>query len=638
MAPSWDMSGSVIDVDERRRAEEALRQSEGRLRRAQEAGGIGDWELDLATEAVYWSDRIYRLLAVEPGQVRPCWKAVRELIHPDDRDRIAREVEATAAGLGPLDTEFRVLRPDGSIRWLASRGELVLGADGRPERLAGVCFDQTERKEAEERIRELALHDPLTGLPNRRMLLSVLTRELARARREGCSLSLLLVDLDDFKGINDTLGHTAGDELLVLTAQRLQACLRDGDHVARLGGDEFAVVAVGAGGSDAPAALASRIVEVLGQPAELRGVEIRPGASVGIVIWPSDGADAEALLARADLALYAAKEAGRGTWRFFEAAMQERARTIASLDRDLRRALERGEFVLHFQPIVELQAFRLRGFEALLRWRHPDRGLTAPGEFLPQAERNRLIVPLTYWGIAEALRQAAAWRAGGIADAYVAVNLALPVLAGEGLVEHVGARLRAEGLPADALLAEVTEGAMAEGDRVTAMLARLRGTGVRIGIDDFGAGYSSLARLRDLPFDLLKIDRAFLAGSSRKEEAILRAVVELARGLDVPTVAEGVETPSPAGAPASRRRLLHARLPDRPAHARGRHHPVGAWMGAEPVAGHAQQRPGPGGSRPQRAGSMIFCRERRVRGPRADARCPPASACPNEPSTRIPQL
>jgi diguanylate cyclase (GGDEF)-like protein/PAS domain S-box-containing protein len=536
--------GSVIDVDERRRAEEALRQSEGRLRRAQEAGGIGDWELDLATEAVYWSDRLYRLLAVEAGQVRPCWKAMRELIHPDDRDRVAREVEATAAGLGPLDTEFRVLRPDGAIRWLASRGELMLGADGRPERLVGVCFDQTERKEAEERIWELALHDPLTGLPNRRMLLSVLTRELARARREACSLSLFLVDLDDFKGINDTLGHTASDELLVLTARRLQACLRDGDHVARLGGDEFAVVAVGAGGPDAPAALAGRIVQVLGQPAELRGAEIRPGASVDIVIWPSDEADAEALLARADLALYAAKEAGRGTWRFFEAAMQERARTVASLDRDLRRALERGEFVLHFQPIVELQAFQLRGFEALLRWRHPDHDLTAPGEFLPRAERNRLIVPLTYWAIAEALRQAAAWRAGGAADAYVTVNLALPVLAGDGLVEHVGARLRAEGLPADALLAEVTEGAMAEGDRVTVMLAQLRGTGVRIGIDDFGAGYSSLARLRDLPFDLLKIDRAFLAGSSRKEGAILRAVVELARSLDVPTVAEGVETPA----------------------------------------------------------------------------------------------
>ena len=536
--------GSVIDVDERRRAEEALRQSEGRLRRAQEAGGIGDWELNLATGEAYWSDRLFHLLGMEPGQLQPSLEIARHLIHPEDRDRVVAEMDAAVAGLSAFDSEFRILRADGAVRWMASRAEVALNAHGRPSRLVGVNFDVTDRKEADERIRELALQDPLTGLSNRRMLLAVLARELARARREGCALSLLLVDLDDFKGINDTLGHTAGDELLVLTAQRLQACLRNGDHVARLGGDEFAVVAVGAGGPDAPGALASRIVEVLGQPAELRGVEIRPGASVGIVIWPSDGADAEALLARADLALYAAKEAGRGTWRFFEAAMQERARTIASLDRDLRRALERGEFVLHFQPIVELQAFRLRGFEALLRWRHPDRGLTAPGAFLPQAERNRLIVPLTYWTVAEALRHAAAWRAGGAADAYVSVNLAVPALAGDGLIDHVTARLRSEGLPADALLAEVTEGAMAEGERVMAMLAQLREAGVRIGIDDFGAGYSSLARLRDLPFDLLKIDRAFLAGSSTKEEAILRAVVELARGLDVPTVAEGVETRS----------------------------------------------------------------------------------------------
>jgi diguanylate cyclase (GGDEF)-like protein/PAS domain S-box-containing protein len=535
--------GSVLDIDEQKRTEQALRESEARLRRAQEAGGMGDWEMNLDTGALEWSDRLYRLLGLERTSVAPTLESALELIHPEDRGRVGAAVAAIRAGGGALDTEFRVLLPDGTHRWLASRAELVRDETGRPRRLVGVKFDVTERKLAEERICRLALQDPLTGLPNRRMLLGLLARELARAARDGGRIELFLVDLDEFKQVNDTLGHSAGDALLHEAARRLRGCVRERDHVARLGGDEFAVLVLDGAGARAGRALADRLVGVLRDPVELRGIETRPGASVGVAVWPDDAADAEALLAHADLALYAAKEAGRGTWRFFEPAMQDRARRAAALERDLRLACERDEFVLHYQPILDLASLRPCGLEALLRWRHPERGLVTPAEFLRAAERSRVIVPLTFWSLHEALRQAAAWRYHWPEPLFVAVNVATPALEREGLVAPVAARLRTQGLPASSLVVEVTEGAMVPGGAATAQLVELRQLGVRIAIDDFGAGYSSLVRLRDLPLDLLKIDRAFLEASGGTGEAILRAVVDLARSVGVTTVAEGVEGP-----------------------------------------------------------------------------------------------
>ena len=387
----------------------------------------------------------------------------------------------------------------------------------------------------------MALTDPLTGLPNRRALLERLEVEIARAREQGGSVLLCMVDLDHFKTINDSLGHSTGDALLSEAAQRLRLGAPEGSVVARLGGDEFAVLAAGPIHEDELGQRAQRLVGQFRSPFTVRGSEMRIGATVGIARYPADAPDAEMLLAHADLALYAGKKGGRGTWRLFRPVMHEQASMQATLDRDLRLAVERGEFALHFQPIVEIEGLRLRGFEALLRWQHPEQGTIPPSSFLAAAERNRLIVPLTFWVVDEALRHAAAWRAAGIGPVQVAVNLAASALDTSTVAEHAGERLRAHSLTPDSLLVEVTEGVIADGHRAMAALQALRSLGIQIAIDDFGAGHSSLARLRDLPLDVLKIDRAFITPPHGRSEAILRAVVDLARGLDLPTVIEGVE-------------------------------------------------------------------------------------------------
>jgi diguanylate cyclase (GGDEF)-like protein/PAS domain S-box-containing protein len=544
-SPVSEYQGVGRDVTAQREAEEAARAAAERTALALTAGGMGTWEWDALTDRLAWDAAECRLFAIEPSAAPATVGAFLGFVHPGDRARL----EQVERPNGPFEDEYRVLRPDGTVRWLVEKGLATRDATGRLVRMVGVNYDITERKAAEEQVRELALTDPLTGLPNRRALQELLARELARAQRGGPAVGLLLIDLDDFKRVNDTLGHSAGDALLAEAARRLRTAVREGDLVARIGGDEFAVLASAAGsGSDSEfAALADRAVRRLMEPFRLCGgddahEEAWAGASAGLAVFPRDAVDAEALLAHADIALYAAKAAGRGTWRPFRPAMQERLRLRAALDRDLRLTLERGGLELHYQPVVEVEGLALRGLEALIRWRHPDQGVVPPSALLAAAERDRLLAPLTFWTVTQALRQVATWRAAGLAGVHVAVNLATTVLDGVAVAEHVEQRLEAEGLPPDALLVEVTEGAMADSRRAVTTLEALRALGVRVAVDDFGAGYSSLARLRDLPLDALKIDRAFLGTPGGKGEAILSAVVELARGLDVPTVVEGVET------------------------------------------------------------------------------------------------
>ena len=526
------------DVTERKRAEAAAQAAAEQTALVLTAGRMGTWHWDALADRLTWDDTQCRLFGLEPDEAPRTLASFLSLVHPEDRGRLEQVTRADE----PFEDEFRILHADGSIRWIAERGIATHDASGRIIRMLGVNYDTTERKAAEERIRELALTDPLTGLPNRRTLQELLTREMARAARGGPVVALLLVDLDDFKRINDTLGHAAGDTLLAEVARRLQASVREGDIVARIGGDEFAVLATAEEDGGRFAALAERLVEKMDAPVQLHGTDVRAGASVGLATFPGDAADAGALLAHADLALYAAKAAGRGTWRPFHQTMQEQVRSQAALERDLRTAFERNELSLHYQPIIRVDGLELQGFEALLRWNHPDKGPVSPTAFLAAAERDRLIIPLTFWTLAEALRHAAEWRAAGMGEPFVSVNLGARVLDAAALGEHVEQRLAAEEVPARTLVVEVTEGSIADSRGVVATLEGLRRLGVRVAVDDFGAGYSSLARLRDLPLDLLKVDRAFLAAPFDRGEAILRAIVALAKGLDLPTVAEGVET------------------------------------------------------------------------------------------------
>jgi diguanylate cyclase (GGDEF)-like protein len=355
-------------------------------------------------------------------------------------------------------------------------------------------------------------------------------------------LAVLYVDLDCFKDVNDALGHPVGDALLRMAAERLRGCVRDGDTVARLGGDEFAIIQDSIRNDEEASDLAKRIAEVIGAPFQVEGHDVTVSASIGIAMAPRDGADPDTLLKFADMALYAAKTDGRRTYRFFEPDMNERLHARRAMETDLRLAFARNEFELYYQPTIDIGSGRVVGFEALLRWHHPERGLVPPGEFIPLAESIGLIVPLGEWVLREACAEAARWPG----DMTVAVNLSPLQFKNANLVQTVTDALAAAGLPPRRLELEITESVLLqENENNPATLHRLRDRGVRIALDDFGTGYSSLSYLRVFPFDRIKIDGSFVKELPHNVEcvSIVRAMADLARGLRMATTAEGVETP-----------------------------------------------------------------------------------------------
>jgi len=400
--------------------------------------------------------------------------------------------------------------------------------------------DVTERQRVEQQVAFMARHDGLTGLPNRTMFNERLQHALADVGR-GAGAAVLCLDLDRFKSINDTLGHPVGDELLRAVADRLGACVREVDTVARLGGDEFAVVQAGVGRAEEAGTLAARIVAALGEPYVLSGHSVVVGASIGIALAPTDATGTERLLKCADMALYRAKSDGRGLFRFFEREMDVKIQARRALELDLRRALHGDEFLLHYQPLVDLRVDTVTSFEALVRWRHPERGLLSPDEFIPVAEETGLIVPLGEWVLRRACADAATWPDG----IKVAVNLSPAQFREPRLVGTIRAALEASGLPASRLELEITESVLLQDSKATfAILHELHELGTPISMDDFGTGYSSLSYLRSFPFDKIKIDKSFIGDLNEKESAvhIVRAVAGLGISLGMLTTAEGVET------------------------------------------------------------------------------------------------
>ncbi len=400
--------------------------------------------------------------------------------------------------------------------------------------------DITERREAEARLVYMARHDALTGLPNRVLLRERIGQESDhRARDE--NLAVLCLDLDHFKNVNDTFGHAVGDALLCAAAERLRASVRDEDIVVRLGGDEFAIVQVGGEQPGQAVALAERLIEALARPFQLGAHQVTIGTSVGIALDTRRGADAETLLKSADMALYRAKADCRGTYRFFEPVMDTQMQVRHALETDLRRAVANGEFELFFQPILNAQTYALSGLEALVRWRHKQRGLVPPMEFIPLAEEIGLIVPLGDWIVQEACRQAATWP-----DAItVAVNLSPMQFKNPDLVATIRSALKASGLPPERLKLEITESLMLQDTPATLkILDRLQSLGLSISLDDFGTGYASIGYLRSFPFDTIKIDRSFIRDLGVKPDAlaIVHTIVDLGRALGMSVIAEGVET------------------------------------------------------------------------------------------------
>ena len=404
----------------------------------------------------------------------------------------------------------------------------------------GTHEDVTERRQAEERIEYLAHHDALTDLPNRLLFHQQLEQSLKELRR-GERLALLYVGLDQFKSINDTLGHPVGDELLKAVAARLQGCLNETDTVARLGGDEFAIIQMAVDKPTDTTDLVQRIHEAIREPYEYGVHQFTADASIGIAMAPDDGADSNELLKNADLAMYGAKADGRGTYRFFEPDMDARVKARRALEFDLRQAIMCGEFELYYQPLVNLKDNKITGCEALLRWRHSERGTVSPAEFIPIAEETGLIVPLGEWVLRTACAQAATWPD----DIKVAVNVSPVQFKSGNLVQMVINVLAASGLPAHRLELEITEAVLIRDDEATlAVLHQLRQLGVRIAMDDFGTGYSSLGYLQRFPFDKIKIDRSFIKDVAEKDGSlsIVQAVVSIAQSRNITTTAEGVET------------------------------------------------------------------------------------------------
>jgi diguanylate cyclase (GGDEF)-like protein len=443
---------------------------------------------------------------------------------------------------------FRIRHANGTNRDVDAIVSNLL-ADPSVRGLVVNARDVTERTRLEAELERRALFDSLTGLPNRAVFRDRLEHALARTARRPETLAVLLLDLDGFKLVNDSLGHDAGDELLVVLGGRIAGCARSSDTVARLGGDEFAILLEDAVSEASALALAERILAALKQPFEVRGREVFVGASVGIALDEDAKAQPDDLIRNADTAMYAAKADGKGKCVVFQPAMHRRTVEFFEVQADLQRALIRGEFALHYQPIVDFRTGRIDGLEALVRWNHPTRGLVMPGGFIPVAEEAGMIVPLGVWVLGEACRQTAEWRRrlDGAADLWISVNLSTRQLLEPDLIDRVAEVLRESTLDPSALVLEITEGALMEDVEQTSFkLHALRGLGARLALDDFGTGSSSLGHLRQFPIDVLKIDKSFVDGvadPSSDAGALVRAILELARTLRLSTVAEGIELP-----------------------------------------------------------------------------------------------
>ena len=530
------------------RAEDALArlaESEQALAEAQRLAAIGSWDWDVQADTVAWSDEMYRIVGVERDRFEIGFDSYLALMHPDDRELLRREIETALRTTEPFRFQHRVIQPSGEVRTIDSRGRVALDDDGRVVRMLGTGQDITERRAAERLLEHQALHDPLTGLPNRALFLDRLQHALARARRPGTSLAVFFCDVDDFKDVNDSLGHDAGDELLIALPPRLREGLRAGDTVARFGGDEFVILCEGLDSEGEAIRIAERIGAAFALPFELEGRLHHLSVSVGVVFARGGAATATEVLRDADAAMYRAKARGKGGFELFDAQM--RASLVARLqtEADLRRALQERELRLHWQPVAALgtsaDADAFVGAEALVRWQHAERGLLAPAAFVPVAEDSGLIAPLGAWVLEEACRQAVAWGGARV----VSVNLSPRQLSHSDVPALLERAFEETGVDPGLLELEITENVLMEQSAgALSTLRRLKAMGVRLVLDDFGTGWSSLAYLKRFPLDGLKIDREFVAGlgSSAEDTAIVAAVLSMAAALELAVVAEGVET------------------------------------------------------------------------------------------------
>lgn len=545
--------GVSRDITQRRLSEQALKQSEQRYAVAVQGANDGIWDWDLATDKVYLSPRWWAIVGKESesGSEEYMPEVWLERIHYADLLILKEKIDDHIAGVTPhLQDEHRILHENNSYRWVLCRGLCVRDKDGRAIRMAGSISDITDRKEVEERLQFNATHDNLTGLPNRAYFLSYLQTLMARMQRldpDEIHYAVLFLDLDRFKVINDSLGHQAGDDLIRIMAQRLCSAVRPGDVVARLGGDEFTILLEGLKDPQDATRITTRALEVIAQTAIVKGFPVQTTASAGIVFNKREYEIPEDLLRDADTAMYRAKSLGRNRYQVFDQDMHHNAMELLRLEGDLHQALAERQFVLHYQPIHELQRGRLTGFEVLLRWNHPEFGLLPPGKFIPLAEETGVLVSIGWWIIKQALDALVQWNAllpnGNKLN--VSINLSPKQFLQQDLLSRILELVSNAQVSPDDVILEITEGILMDDSQgVFATLQEIREAGFKLDLDDFGTGFSSLSYLQRFPLDMMKIDRSFVSnlGKTDNSPALVTAMVNLARGLNLQVTGEGIET------------------------------------------------------------------------------------------------
>jgi diguanylate cyclase (GGDEF)-like protein/PAS domain S-box-containing protein len=497
--------------------------------------------LDAESSNIFTSRQVEPLLGFTTAEWASDGGLFVRVLHPDDRDRVLAAHARTHETHLPLSAEYRLIAKDGRVVWVRDEGVVVLDDDGSPLYLQGYLLDITAEREAQEQLRQLALYDALTGLANRAFFHEQFQHAVAIRKGVEEETALLFLDVNDFKQVNDQWGHAIGDRVLAALGARIQHTLRAGDAAARLGGDEFAVVVPSIAEPGEAVRVAERLLDAIRAPIELDGRRVSVSASIGISV----GSDVAAMLQEADAAMYRAKAQPAGGYAFYEAELDtfatERARRVA----ELREAVERGEFTLDYQPVIDLDAHAITGYEALLRWNHPTEGKVPPLDFIPLAEESALIIPLGRWVLAEACRYGALLCEELGRDVHMSVNVSAVQLEHPEFALHVRQALDTAGFPPHCLILELTESVLlASGDHTQRRLDALKARGITLALDDFGTGYASLSYLQRLPVDIVKIDRSFTATieSTRADLVLLRGIVDLGNALGLRLVAEGIQT------------------------------------------------------------------------------------------------
>ncbi|MES2355271.1 MAG: EAL domain-containing protein [Pseudomonadota bacterium] len=530
-----------------------LAKSQASLANAQRIAALGSWDWNLLDGKIIWSDEIYRICGFTAGQTMSDLSAFLNTVHSEDREQLKQSIADAVKDCTSFGIDHRIVLSDGSERIVHAHGEPTIDETGKVVRLAGTLQDITERRRAEEQIRYLAFFDSLTGLPNRQWFKEVFNHAEVRAKRSGAKMAILCLGLDRFKLVNDTLGHNVGDRLLQEVTKRLRGCLRnsdpvamrDGNDVARLGGDEFTVLLNDVHNVQDINKLAHRILDAMIPIFNFDDYEITVTASVGVAVYPDDGIEFDDLLKNADSAMDHAKRQGRSEVQFYTESINTTALEKLQLENRLRKAVERNEFELHYQPKVDLKNGNISGVEALIRWRDPEVGMISPARFIPVAEETGLIMPIGEWVLKTACAQIKAWHQAGYTGLTMAVNISARQFRQQNIPQLVRQTLGETELDPSCLELELTESVlMHDHQAVVEILRELKKIGVLLSLDDFGTGYSSLSYLRRFPIDIVKVDQAFVRDltNSPGDASLAKAIIAMAHSLNMKTIAEGVET------------------------------------------------------------------------------------------------